>query len=144
MTRNIVLTAIVAVAALGSCSKAPTSEDIPIYPVVVGEKTPLYEVDSARSLKLAPGVGFKVVKGSSGQDCGIVLMRPNGEVGGYMECGCVGAQTGNCVTENDNPEHPSCRGGCVDSEGNAHGCDLFGPLIGPPRDPALIRFRARR
>jgi hypothetical protein len=61
----------------------------------------------------------------------------------HLQCGCVGAQTSRCVTENDNPQHPSCSGNCIDSEGNAHGCQLFGPLIGPPKDPALIRFRAR-
>jgi hypothetical protein len=135
MSKLVALTIIV-VGVLSACSK-----EIPMYRVVVGEKTPLFEVDSPRSLKLASGVTFQVVNGSTG-NCGIILMRDN-HAAGYMQCGCVGAQTGNCVTENDNPEHPnpSCKGNCWDSEGNIHECDMFGPLPGPPRDPAIVVLR---
>jgi hypothetical protein len=101
----------------------------------------LFEVVSPKELKLARGVKSKIVAGPRGPKSGIVLLRPNGDVGGYMACGCIGAQTGNCVAQNDNPEHPSCVGGCSDSEGNPHGCSLFGPLIGPPRNPLLIELR---
>lgn len=59
-----------------------------------------------------------------------------------MTCGCVGESRGDCTTTNDNPQHPSCSGGCVDGQGNAHACELFGPLIGPPRDPFRIELQA--
>jgi hypothetical protein len=117
--------------------------EIHMFPAVVGEKTELYEVVAHNELKLAPGVKTKVVDGPSGKNSGIILLRPNGSVGGYMACGCVGAQTSTCVTTNDNPEHPSCSGGCTDSEGNPNPCGLFGPLIGPPRHPLAIRLVRR-
>lgn len=116
---------------------------VPMYPVVVGEKTELYEVVAPNALRLAPGVKFRVVEGQGRRNNGILLLRPNGETGGYMACGCVGATSSSCVTVSDNPDHPSCSGGCTDSEGNMHECMLFGPLIGPPRDPWRIRFLAR-
>lgn len=140
--RNIL--AVVAIAgSLGACKTMPPEGEVTMYPAVVGEKTELYEITSANSVKLAPNVRVKIVEGFGGNKCGMILLRPNGATGGYMSCGCIGATTSSCVTTNDNPEHPSCSGACTDSEGNAHGCSLFGPIIGPPRDPAMIRFRAR-
>lgn len=134
---------LLAVIATAGCRTPPPAEEVPMYPAVVGEKTDLYEVTSPTSVRLAPGVKLKVVEGPGGTKCGMILLRQNGGVGGYMSCGCIGATTSSCVTTNDNPEHPSCSGSCTDSEGNAHGCSLFGPIIGPPRDPAMIRFRQR-
>jgi hypothetical protein len=137
--------ALLSVGVLGACAtrSSPTTNEIVMFPVVVGTKTPLYEVVAPNELKLAPGVRFEVVKNADGNNNGLVLLRPNGTVGGYMSCGCVGAQTSSCVTVSDNPEHPSCSGGCTDSEGNPHPCQLFGPLIGPPKNPFHIRFLAR-
>ena len=123
---------------LGSCAHRKQV----LYPAVVGSKTDLFEVVSSKELKLAPGVKAQIVPGPCGPKSGIMLQRENG-AGGFMSCGCVGAQTSSCVTTNDNPEHPSCSGGCTDSEGNPHGCGLFGPIIGPPRDPVLMELRAR-
>jgi hypothetical protein len=115
-----------------------------MYPAVVGTKTDLFEVVSSTELKLAPGVKSQIVAGPCGPKSGIVFQQIGGG-GGYMACGCSGATQGNCKTENDNPQHPSCSGGCTDSEGNPHGCGLYGPIIGPPRDPARqIELRARR
>jgi hypothetical protein len=129
-------------AVIGSCSKQ--SSEITVYPIKVGEKTDLYEAVADNALQLAEGVTFKVVPGpGGGQENGIVLMRPNGEIGGYVVCECIGATQGNCKTESDNPNHPSCTGGCTDSEGNPHGCMISAPLPGPPRDPTLIRMRSR-
>jgi hypothetical protein len=105
-----------------------------MYQAVVGTKTDLFEVVSPTELKLAPGVKSQIVAGPCGPKSGIVFLKNNG--GGYMACGCVGAQTSSCTTENDNPEHPSCSGSCTDSEGTPRGCGLFGPIIGPPKDPA--------
>lgn len=130
---------------LGACCSTQvshTTDEVPMYPVTVGEKTSLYEVVAPNALRLAPGVGFKEVQGPGGKNNGIILMRPNGATGGYMACGCIGATTSSCVTTSDNPDHPSCSGGCSDSEGNAQPCQLFGPIIGPPRDPLMIRFLA--
>jgi hypothetical protein len=126
---------------LGACSTS--TNDIVMFPVSVGTKTPLYEVVASNKLKLAPGVKFQVVDGPCGKNSAIMLLKPNGGLGGYMACGCVGAQTSSCVTKSDNPEHPSCSGACVDSEGVSHSCDLFGPIIGPPKDPLLIKLLAR-
>lgn len=129
-------------AGIGSCSKK--SSEITVYPIKVGTKTDLYEAVAANALQLADGVTFKVVPGpGGGQQNGIVLMRSNGEIGGYVVCECIGATQGGCKTESDNPNHPSCSGGCTDSEGNARGCMISEPLPGPPRDPTLIRMRAR-
>lgn len=99
---------------------------------------------SPNELKLANGDRIRVVPGPGGKNNGVVLLRPNGDTGGYMSCGCIGATTITCVTTNDNPAHPSSGGGCTDSEGNAHGRMLFGPIIGPPKDPLMIRFLAWR
>jgi len=145
MKRLVALAVLVGAGVLGACSNrpSPTTNEVPMYPVVVGEKTELYEVVGPKELKLAPGVKVQVVDGPSGKNSAIVLLKPNGGVGGYMACGCIGATTSSCVTTSDNPEHPSCSGGCTDSEGNEHGCSLFGPLIGPPKDPLTIRFLAR-
>ena len=129
----------------GACASrpSPTINAIDMYPVVVGSKTPLYEVVAPNALKLAPGVTFEVTEGPCGESSGFVLMRPNGGIGGYVACGCIDAMSGNCITTSDNPEHPSCSGNCFSSEGRAHGCEIFGPIIGPPRDPLRIRFLAR-
>ena len=126
---------------LGSLGPCAQRKQI-LHPAVVGAKTDLFEVVSSKELKLARGVKAQIVPGPCGPKSGIELLRENGS-GGYMVCGCVGAQTSNCTTTNDNPEHPSCEGGCTDSEGNPHGCGLFGPIIGPPRDPAMIELRAQ-
>lgn len=143
MKRLMAAVLIVGAGLLGGCKTLFPPAEVPMYPAVVGEKTELYEVTSANSVRLAPGVKSRVVEGPGGSMCGLVMLRPNGSVGGYMACGCIGATTSSCVTTNDNPEHPSCSGSCTDSEGNAHGCSLFGPIIGPPRDPAMIKFRQR-
>jgi hypothetical protein len=111
-----------------------THHKVVMYQAVVGTKTDLFDVVSPTELKLAPGVKSQIVAGPCGPKSGIVFLKNDG--GGYMACGCVGAQTSGCKTENDNPEHPSCSGSCTDSEGNQHGCGLFGPIIGPPKDPA--------
>ncbi len=146
MKRLVAIAVIVGAGVLGGCStkrSSPTTSEVPMYPVVVGEKTELYEVVAPNELKLAPGVTFHVVPGPGGKNNGIVLLRQNGDIGGYMACGCIGATTSSCITVSDNPNHPSCSGGCTDSEGNPHSCMLFGPIIGPPRDPLSIRFLAR-
>jgi hypothetical protein len=141
-----VLIAMVAVASsLSGCTKqsSPTTTEVVMAPVDVGTKTPDYEVISPTELKLAPGVKLKMLEGAGGQNNGFVLMRANGGLGGFMACGCVGATISSCKTENDNPEHPSCSGSCTDSEGNAHPCQLEGPIIGPPKDPFTLKFVAR-
>lgn len=143
MKRFVAMAAIVAAGVLVSCKTHHPPAEVPIYPAVVGEKTDLYEVVSARELKLAPGVTFRTTPGPTGKTCGIVMLRQNGDVGGFMSCGCIGATSGNCITTSDNPAHPSCSGDCIDSEGNSRGCSLFGPIIGPPRDPYILRYRAR-
>ena len=110
-------------------------------PLDVGTKTPDYEVISPTELKLTPGVKLQMLEGADGQNNGFILLR-NDRVGGFMACGCVGATTSSCKTENDNPEHPSCSGSCTDSEGNAHACQISGPIIGPPKDPFILKFIA--
>ena len=52
----------------------------------------------------------------------------------YVECGCISAMISHCNTENDNPDHPSCGGYCLDSEENKHTCEQ-NTLSGPPKDP---------
>lgn len=136
------LVAIMATACtLAGCSDKSSSPAIEILmaPMEVGTKTPDYEVISPRELKLSPRVKLQF-EGNAGQNQGFVLLRDNGGLGGYMACGCVGATTSSCKTENDNPEHPSCSGSCTDSEGNAHPCQIEGPIIGPPKDPYKLRF----
>jgi hypothetical protein len=135
----VAMAVILGVGVLGAC--AERSNEIAMFPVVVGTKTPLYEVVASNELRLAPGVKFQVEEGTGGKNNGIVLLRPNGATGGYMACGCIGATTSSCVTVSDNPDHPSCSGSCTDSEGNAHGCSLFGPIIGPPKDPIIFLAR---
>jgi hypothetical protein len=141
--KRFVAMAVLVVFLFGPCKKQPAPTIVEMYPVVVGQKTDLYEVLGPNELKLAPGVKIKVVKGPRGEKNGFVLMRPNGGLGGFMACGCIGATTSSCKTTSDNPEHPSCSGSCTDSEGNPHGCSLFGPIIGPPRDPFMLKFLAR-
>ena len=114
-----------------------------MYPAEVGTKTDLFEVVSSTELKLAPGVKSQIVAGPCGPQSGIVFQK-NGS-GGYMACGCPSGTEGTCATENDNPEHPSCTGGCRDSEHRPLSCSLYGPLVGPPKDPAAqIELRASR
>ncbi len=140
MTRRIAVVALAV--AVGGCPKRSSgpAQEVTLSAAKVGTKTDLFEVVAPNELKLAPGVRFEPSDGPCGKGSAIVLMRPNGETGGYMACGCVGAQTGSCRTVSDNPDHPSCSGSCTDSEGNPHGCSLFGPLIGPPRDPFAARL----
>jgi hypothetical protein len=112
-----------------------------MYPATVGTRTQWFEVVSPTELKLAPGVQARIMAGPCGPKSGIVFLKNNNE-GGYMTCGCVGESRGDCTTENDNPLHPSCRGSCVDSQGNPHACEMFGPLPGPPRNPLQIELSA--
>ena len=135
-----VLAVIVGAGLLGACSGH--SKEVPIYPVVAGEKTELYEAVSSSELKLAPGVRLKEAPGPGGKNNGFLLLRANGEVGGYIACGCPSSMEGSCITVSDNPEHASCKGGCHDSENNPRPCEMFG-MIGPPKDPLRLRFRAR-
>jgi len=135
------------VGVLVACSKrsSDTADQIPIYPVKIGEKTDLYEVVGPNDVRFADGVKIKFVPEPGGKNNGFVFMRPNGELGGYMRCeGCSGATIGKCTTSNDNPNHPACEGDCVDDEGVSRGCQLVGPLPGPPRDPAMLRFIAAK
>ena len=144
MIRHLAV-AVLGVGILGGCNEqSPPANEVVMAPMDVGTKTPDYEVVSPTELKLAPGVKLQVLKGTGGQNNGFVLLRANGGLGGFMACGCVGATTSSCVTENDNPEHPSCSGSCTDSEGTARPCQLEGPIIGPPRNPFTIRFLASR
>ncbi len=109
-----------------------------MVPLEVGTKTPDYEIISPTELKLSPGAKIKNIKGANGENNGFILLRDDGTIGGYMSCGCSGATIDNCVTENDSPENASCSGGCTDSEGNNHTCQLTG-LIGPSRDAFKIQ-----
>jgi hypothetical protein len=145
MKRLVAIVVMVGAGILVACSNqpSPTADKIVMFPAPVGEKTELYQVVSPNALALAPGVKFQVADGPCGKNSGIVLLRPNGQLGGYMACGCIGATTSSCVTVSDNPDHPSCSGSCTDSEGNPHGCGLFGPIIGPPRNPFSITLSAR-
>jgi hypothetical protein len=143
--KSLVVVAVAIAFLFGPCKKQTAPKIVRIYPVVVGEKTDLYEVLGTNELKLASGVRIKVVKGSRGEEKGFVFMRPNGGLGGFMACGCAGGTINSCKIDSDNPEHPNptCSGGCVDGEGNSHACSLFGPIIGPPRDPFKLQFLAR-
>jgi hypothetical protein len=136
---------VVVVGVLGGCAQetAPPVTEVVMAPVDVGTRTPDYEVVSPTELRLAPGVRLQELRGPEGQNNGFVLLRNDGGLGGFMACGCVGATTSSCVTENDNPDHPSCSGSCTDSEGNAHPCQLEGPIIGPPKDPFTLKFISR-
>jgi hypothetical protein len=136
----------VAVSILCGCSEKPT--EVQMAPLDVGTKSPDFEVVSPTELKLASGVKLQKLQGANGQDGGFTLMRsnggPGGGLGGFMACGCVGATTSSCKTDDDNPEHPSCSGSCTDSEGNGHPCEISGPIIGPPRSPYIFRFINKR
>jgi hypothetical protein len=110
-------------------------------PLEVGTRTPDYEVVSPQELKLAPGATIEPVKDAGGAQTGFVVMRQNNN-GGFISCGCIGATTGNCKTENDNPDHASCSGSCTDSEGNPHECSMT-TEIGPPKDPYLLKYVTR-
>jgi len=136
---------VIVLGVIGGCAQqsAPTVTEVVMAPLDVGTKTPDYEVVSSSELKLSSGVKLQALNGAGGQNNGFVLLRDNGGLGGFMACGCVGATTSSCKTENDNPEHPSCSGSCTDSEGNGHPCQLEGPIIGPPKDPFTLKFVAR-
>ncbi len=124
MKRHVAM--VVMFSILGGCAKqsSPTSTEVVMAPVEVGTKTPDYEVVGLNELRLSSGVKIQTVDGASGENKGFVLLKPNGGLGGFMACGCVGATTSSCKTENDNPEHASCSGSCTDSEGNSHPCQL--------------------
>jgi len=128
---------------LGSCSSMSPSDAVVMYPAEVGSRTPLFEVVSSSRLKLAPGASAEPAEGPCGPRSGMVLRRANGDIGGYVVCGCHSATQGSCTTTSDNPNYPSCAGGCRNSEGVPVGCEIYGPLIGPPRTPLQIRLRAR-
>jgi len=136
MKRLVAISIIIGV--LGACATRPSPTGM--VPLVVGATTPLYEVVAPNELKLAPGVTFQTVTitGSFGTRNGIVLLMPNGDTGGYIECECAGSTHGDCTTTSDNPDHPSCSGSCKDSEGKPAGC-WMSTLIGPARDPLFIR-----
>ena len=91
----------------GSCK--PKSEEIELSLAEVGDKTDLYTVVAANRLELAPGVTMQPTDGPCGSGSGMLLMR-QGEIGGYVTCGCVGATTSTCKTSNDNPQHVRPRG----------------------------------
>lgn len=145
MKKRVVMAILVGVSVLGGCAKQsePVTTEVVMAPVDVGTKTPDYEVISPTELKLTAGVKLQVLEGAGGQNNGFVLLRDNGGLGGFMACGCVGATISSCKTENDNPDHASCSGSCTDSEGNAHPCQLEGPIIGPPKDPFTLKFVAK-
>ncbi|MEW5757718.1 MAG: hypothetical protein AB1810_15600 [Pseudomonadota bacterium] len=141
MKKHLAMVIAVVVGALSGCStQAPVTTEVVMAPVEVGTKTPDYEVISPTELRLAPGVKLQVLESAEGQNKGFILLRADGGLGGFMACGCVGATTSTCKTENDNPVHPSCSGGYTDSEGNFHPCQLEGPIIGPPKDPYTLKF----
>lgn len=129
---------------LGGCASSPDAGGaVDMYPAEVGSKTHLYEVVSRTQLKLAPGTIVEVTDGPCGPKSGMIFRQANGATGGYMACGCHPATQGSCTTVSDNPEYPSCAGGCTNSEGRPVGCSLYGPLIGPPRTPLQVVLRER-
>lgn len=144
MTKSVAVIALVVSVLAGCGEQSSPVREVEMTPMEVGTKTPYWEVVSPTELKLASGVKLQMLNGGAkGQNKGFVLLRPIGGSGGFMACGCVGATTSTCKTENDNPEHASCSGGCTDSEGNSHPCQLS-TEIGPPKDPYVLRFSPRR
>src|SRR5262245_57698187 len=107
MKRLVAMAVILGAGLLGACSKqsSSTTDEILMYPVVVGEKTELYEVLTPNELKLAPGVKFQVVPGPGGNNNAIVFQKPNGDIGGYMACDCPDGTMNNCKISSDNPNH---------------------------------------
>jgi hypothetical protein len=143
MKRHLAVVAI-GVSILSGCNEqSPPTTEVVMAPMDVGTRTPDYEVVSPTELKLAPGVTLHELKGAGGENNGFVLIGKGG-LGGFMACGCVGAASSSCKTDNDNPEHPSCSGSCTDSEGNGRPCELEGPFTGPPRNPFTLKFLASR
>jgi hypothetical protein len=140
MKRLVALAVIVGAGILCACTKEPSETiiEVPVYPVKVGDKNELYEVDTPNSVRLAPGVKARVIDVPPGKKNGFEIMYKDNPPGGFVVCTCGGAMTGNCKTEIDNPDHPACSGGCTDSEGNPHGCMVEG-RIGPPKDPYMIK-----
>jgi len=143
MKRLTAIVILVCAGALGSCKRPSQNEEIVLSPAKVGDKTDLYEVVATNKLKLAPGVTMQPTTGPCGDSSAMLLMRQNGELGGYVVCSCVGATSGSCKTVIDNPNYPACEGGCTDSEGVNRGCSVSDPLPGPPRNPIMIRVRAQ-
>jgi hypothetical protein len=142
--RKPIVVVVMSLCVVVACSTRPSSSsDVEMFQVVVGTKTSLFEVVASNELRLAPGVKIEIVDGPGGKGSGMVLLRPNGEIGGYMACGCNCPSCENhCITVNDNPNHPSCGGGCTNSEPGlpGGGCAAFGPIIGPPKDPFRVRL----
>ena len=60
---------------------------------------------------------------------------------GYVRCTCLGSMINHCSTVNDNTDHPSCSGFCLDSEMRRQSCQTE-TMIGPPRDPFRRTARA--
>jgi len=143
MKRLTAIVVLVCAGVLGSCKRPSETGEIVLSPAKVGQKTDLYEVVKTNQLKLAPGVTMQPTVGPCGDSSAMLLMRQNGELGGYVVCSCVGATSGSCKTTNDNPNYYSCEGGCTDSEGVNRGCQVSEPLPGPPKNPLAIRLRAR-
>jgi hypothetical protein len=131
--------AVVLAVVLCGCEEEKVSSGTP---VVVGTKTPLYEVIAKNQLKLMPGAKIEVTPGPDGKGSGFIVYRQNSAPGGYMSCGCVGAQTSSCTISSDNPDNnPTCSGSCTDSEGNPHSCEIE-TWTGPPKDPPQFWARA--
>ena len=92
-------------------------------------RAPNHKVASPTKIAFIPNIKI-------GEVCWRSEQRPfcTAEKVQYVECGCISAMISHCNTENDNPDHPSCGGYCLDSEENEHPCDK-NILIGPPKDP---------
>jgi hypothetical protein len=133
---SLILFAVLAASGCGHVVKDPPQSVM--YRMPVGAKTAFFEVTSPNSVALRPGVRAEIVAGPCGPKSGIMLMQDD-RPGGYIACGCHSAMTGSCQTVNDNPEHPSCSGGCRNSEGLPVACEMYG-MIGPPRNPVLIQL----
>jgi hypothetical protein len=141
MKRLATMIVIVIAGSLGACEKEPshTITEVPVYPVVVGEKNELYEVLTPNSVRLAPGVKARVIDVAGGKNNGFEILQRDNSSGGFIVCTCdVGGMTGSCKATSDNPENnPTCEGGCTDSEGNPHSC-MKETIIGPPKDPPTM------
>lgn len=138
--KNLSVVAIILAGLFFSCVKPPSKQTVTevfMTPVKVGTKTPDYEVVSPSELKLAPGVKIKGLKGPKGENNGFVLLRPNGDIGGFMSCGC-GSGSGTCTDSSPG----ACTGRCNDSEGNAIACTLHQSPDPPPKGFYAIRYRA--
>jgi hypothetical protein len=136
-----IIVVVLVFAGLAACSNTDQNvQRVTATRFVAGSKNSFYEVVSDKELRLAPGVRLVPVKGPIGGCGAFAVMRENTS-GGYISCGCTGAQTSSCKTENDNPDHFLCTGGCSDSEGNPHSCEGM-TFPGPPRDPYVFSLEA--